>query len=129
MSASLFSLLSQDDMQEFATRLREARTNRKMTQVRLAELLGVSPRVYNRWERGGAVPQLDFLARIAQVLQISIDSLAGLETASDAPLIHNPRLHALVQQLDALTDEDQQALFVLMDSLLKRSQISKLLAT
>lgn len=44
-------------------------------------------------------------------------------------LIHNPRLHALYQQIDALSDEDQQALFVLMDSLVKRSQMAKLLNT
>lgn len=129
MTALLDSLLSKDDMQEFATRLREARTTRKMTQARMAELLKVDVRVYHRWERGGALPQLDAVVRIAQVLQISTDSLLGLEATKDAPMIHNPRLHALWQQVDSLSDEDQQALYVLMDSILKRAQISKLLTT
>jgi transcriptional regulator with XRE-family HTH domain len=124
MPALLDSLLSKDDMQEFAARLREARLARKMTQARLAELLEVDTRVYHRWERGGALPQLDAVARIAQVLQISADSLLGLDAAKDAPVIHNPRLHALWQ-----SDEDQQALFVLMDSVLKRAQMAKLLTT
>ena len=129
MTAFLDSLLSKDDMQEFATRLRDARMARNMTQTRLAELLNVAPRVYNRWERGGALPQLDFLVRIAQVLQVSIDSLVGLTAPSNAPLIHNPQLHAMVQQLDGLSDEDQQALLILMDSLLKRAHIAKLMTT
>ncbi len=129
MTAFLDSLLSKDDMQEFATRLREARTARKMTQARMAELLKVDVRVYHRWERGGALPQLDAVVRIAQVLQISTDSLLGLEATKDTPMIHNPRLHALWQQVDSLSDEDQQALYVLMDSILKRAQISKLLTT
>jgi transcriptional regulator with XRE-family HTH domain len=129
MTALLDSLFCKDDMQEFAARLREARTARKMTQARLAELLKVDTRVYHRWERGGALPQLDAVVRIAQVLQVSADSLLGLEPTKDAPLIHNPRLHALWQQLDTLSDEDQQALFVLMDSLMKRSQMAKLLTT
>jgi transcriptional regulator with XRE-family HTH domain len=129
MPALLDSLLSKDDMQEFAARLREARLARKMTQARLAELLEVDTRVYHRWERGGALPQLDAVARIAQVLQISADSLLGLDAAKDAPVIHNPRLHALWQQVDSLSDEDQQALFVLMDSVLKRAQMAKLLTT
>ncbi len=129
MTALLVSWLCKENMQEFATRLRTARDARKITQARLAELLNVDRRVYNRWERGAALPQLDAVVRIAQVLQISVDALVGLEAPKDAPLIHNPRLHALYQQLDALTDEDQQALFVLMDSLVKRSQMTKLLTT
>ncbi|VWB09829.1 hypothetical protein BLA6993_00284 [Burkholderia lata] len=84
-------------------------------------------RVYNRWERGASLPQLDAVVRIAQVLQTSVDSLVGLEPPTE-PRIHNPRLHALYEQMDLLSDEDQQALIVLMDSLVKRSQMSKLMA-
>ena len=54
--AALFTVwLTGDDMEQFATLLREAREARKMTQVRLSELLAVDRRVYNRWERGAAV--------------------------------------------------------------------------
>jgi transcriptional regulator with XRE-family HTH domain len=129
MTELLISLLCKDDMQEFATRLREARTARNLTQVRLAELLEVAPRVYSRWECGGALPQFEALIRIAKVLHVSVDSLVGLEDAKDKPLIHNPRLYELWLQLDSLSDEDQQALYVLVDSVLKRSQMAKLLTT
>ncbi|MDT8848922.1 helix-turn-helix transcriptional regulator [Pantoea dispersa] len=99
-----------------------------MTQARLAELLEVDRRVYNRWERGASVPQLDAVVRIAQVLQTSLDSLLGLEPMTP-PQIHNPRLQALVTQMDSLSDEDQQALIVLMDSLLKRLKMTQLLTS
>ena len=115
-------------MQEFASRLREIRQARKMTQARLAELLNVDRRVYNRWERGAASPQLEAVVRIAQVLHTSVDALVGLEAVPDTTLVHNPRLHKLYQQMDTLSDEDQQALFVLMDSLVKRSNMTRLLA-
>jgi transcriptional regulator with XRE-family HTH domain len=114
-------------MEEFAARLRAAREARQMTQTRLSELLSVDKRVYNRWERGASLPQLDAVVRIAQVLQTSVDSLVGLEPPTE-PRIHNPRLHELYEQMDLLSDEDQQALIVLMDSLVKRSQMSKLMA-
>ena len=42
--------------------------------------------------------------------------------------MHNPRLHALYQKMDGLSNEDLQALIILMDSLMKRSQMLKLLA-
>ena len=116
-------------MEQFASRLKAAREARQMTQARLSELLKVNRRVYNRWERGAAVPLLDTVARIAQLLQVSVDSLAGLETAKpDEGRVRNPRLHALYQQMDGLSDEDQQALLIVMDSLVKRAQMSKLLA-
>jgi hypothetical protein len=64
--------------------------------------------------------------RIAQVLQTSVDSLVGLEPPTE-PRIHNPKFHALYEQMDSLSDEDLQALIVLMDSLVKRSQMTKLM--
>jgi transcriptional regulator with XRE-family HTH domain len=123
MTALLVSFLG-TDMQEFASRLRQIRQARKMTQARLAELLEVDRRVYNRWERGAASPQLEAVVRIAQVLQTSLDALVGLEDLKDSTLVHNP----LYKQMDTLSDEDQQALFVLMDSLVKRSNMTRLLA-
>ncbi|EDS4738171.1 helix-turn-helix transcriptional regulator [Salmonella enterica] len=128
MQIPLSNWICEEDMQQFAARLKEAREARKMTQARLAELLEVDRRVYNRWERGASVPQLDAVVRIAQVLQTSLDSLVGLEPMTP-PQIHNPRLQALVTQMDSLSDEDQQALIVLMDSLLKRSKMTQLLTS
>jgi transcriptional regulator with XRE-family HTH domain len=115
-------------MASFAERLKSLREARKLTQARLSELLAVDPRVYNRWERGLATPQLDTVVKIAQLLQVSMDELVGLDAPESAPAIHNPKLAGLYQQVDKLSDEDQQALIILMDSLLKRSQMSKLLA-
>lgn len=115
-------------MAAFAERLRTLREARKMTQTRLAALLEIDPRVYNRWERGTATPQLDTVVRIAQLLQVSLDELVGLEAMHSAPAVHNPKLAALYQQVDTLSDEDQQALVVLLDSLIKRAQMSKVLA-
>ncbi|WP_339373661.1 helix-turn-helix transcriptional regulator, partial [Xenorhabdus cabanillasii] len=118
--------LSENGMEIFATRLREAREARKMTQARLADLLTVNRRGYNRWERGSSVPQLDTVVKIAQALQMSVDALVGLE-APKAPKIHNPKLQALYEQIDSLSDEDQQALIVLMDSLVTRTKMAKLI--
>lgn len=115
-------------MKQFAERLRALREARKITQTRLAALLGVDPRVYNRWERGSATPQLETVVRIAQILQVSLDELAGLQAVKSEPRVRNPKLHALYGQMDSLSDEDQQALIILMDSLVKRSRMRKVLA-
>lgn len=117
-----------DEAVMFAERLRKLRTERGLTQTRLAELLHTSPRVYNRWETGAATPQFDTLVQIADILQVSLDELAGRKEPSDKAIIHNPKLHELYQRVDDLTDEDQQALVVLLDSLVKRSQMQKVMS-
>lgn len=117
------------DMEEFAQRLREKRSARGLTQTRLAELLEVSPRVYNRWERGAAVPRLDTLVKVAEILEVSLDELVGRkEPDEDVLKIRNPELHSLYKEIDRLSDEDQQALVVLLDSLVKRSEFHRMMA-
>jgi transcriptional regulator with XRE-family HTH domain len=117
------------DMEGFAERLRNARSSRDLTQTRLAEILEISPRVYNRWERGSAIPKLDTVVKIAEILEVSIDELVGLKKTSDnEPRLRNHELHRLYREIDRLSDEDQQALVVVLDSLVKRSQLKKVMA-
>ena len=114
------------DMADFAQRLRELRTQRQLTQNRVAELVGVGLRVYHRWERGGAAPHFDALLKLADVLGVSLDELAGRQNISSTAKIKNPELHQLVNNLDQLPDDEQQALILVIDSILKRSQLHRM---
>ncbi len=116
------------DMSAFSERLKLLRSSRSITQTRLAELIGADPRVYNRWERGSATPQLDTVIKIADILRISLDELAGRKEPSSDIQIHNYELHSLYQQVDNLTDEDQKALALVIDSFVKKSQMTKLMS-
>jgi len=115
-------------MANFAQRLRELRMARKLTQTRLAELLGVSPRVYSRWETGDVTPHFDTIVRLADTLGVSLDELAGRKEVSSSAAIRNPELNRLCRKVDQLSDEDQRALVVVLDSLVKRSRVSKVMA-
>lgn len=115
-------------MANFAQRLKELRTARNLTQTRLAELLGISPRVYSRWETGDVTPHFDTIVRLADTLGVSLDELAGRKDVSSEKTIKNPELNRLYKKVDQLSDEDQKALLVILDSLVKRSQVSKVMA-
>lgn len=116
-------------MEAFADRLRKLREDRGLTQARLAELLDTSPRVTNRWETGAALPRLDTLVQLADLLEVSLDELVGRTEPHEPDLkIRNPKLHQLYREIDRLSDEDQKALVILLDSLVKRSQVGKVLA-
>jgi transcriptional regulator with XRE-family HTH domain len=114
------------DMPTFAECLKQLRNNRGITQVRIAELLEVSPRVYNRWEKGGNIPHFETIIRIADILKVSLDELAGRKEPSTELKIHNHKLHSLCGEVDQLPDQDQQALIIMMDSLVKKSTMEKL---
>ncbi|CUI02844.1 RstR phage-related transcriptional repressor [Janthinobacterium sp. CG23_2] len=128
MASIVFQITAQD-MAAFAERLKTLRESRKLTQVRLAELIGANSRAYNRWERGSFIPQLDTLMKIADALNVTLDELTGRTTTVHEPSVHNAKLYALLKEVDALPDVDQQALIILMDSLVKRAKMDRVLAT
>ena len=41
---------------------------------------------------------------------------------------HNPELHRLYKKVDQLSDQDQKALVIVLDSLVKRSRVSRVMA-
>jgi len=41
-------------------------------------------------------------------------------------LIHNPKLHELYKKVDQLPDEEQQALIILLDSLVARATLGRM---
>jgi transcriptional regulator with XRE-family HTH domain len=107
--------------------LKELRTTRKLTQHRLAELLGIAPRVYSRWETGDVTPHFDTIVRLADTLGVTLDELAGRTDATAKITIRNPELNRLYKKVDQLSDEDQSALVVVLDSLVKRSRVSQVM--
>lgn len=62
---------------DFSERLKELRKKANLTQVEVAEKLGISQPAYASWERGVKKPTQENLVRIAQVLNASVDYLVG----------------------------------------------------
>jgi len=65
--------------------------------------------------------------KLADNLQVSLDELAGRKERSPELKIRNYELQRLCQQCDELPDEDQQALIAMMDSLLKKSHMTRVM--
>lgn len=55
------------------------RKERGLTQEQLANLLNVSVSAVSKWELGANCPNLELLPSLAEIFQISIDSLLGYE--------------------------------------------------
>lgn len=63
----------------FATRLKQARTERGMTRLTLSSESGVNMYLIKNYEHGVNLPRLDNLVALAQALECSTDHLCGLE--------------------------------------------------
>lgn len=61
----------------FGARLKYYRTERRMTQRELGDLLGVSQETITNYERGGRFPRPSALQAIAKLLDLSLDDLLG----------------------------------------------------
>ena len=117
-------------MADFGRNLAHLRKRRMLTQLQLAGLLDVQPRLISRWETGETKPQFDHVVRLAEVLEVSLDVLmkgedAVLETAFE---IGNKRLKELCRKVDRLPPDDQDVICHVMDSLIRKEQIKQVMA-
>ena len=63
----------------FCKRLIEERKNAKITQVKMAQMIGISQPSYIRYENGTSEPNLTNLIKISDILEVSVDYLLGKE--------------------------------------------------
>ena len=66
-------------MKDFGTRLKLLRTEKRLTQIQLSELLNVRNTTVSAWEKDIAEPPYETLKRIAILFEVSVDYLLGLK--------------------------------------------------
>ena len=67
------------------TRIKEHRTRAKLSQEKVAELVGVSRQAVTKWEADQSAPSTENLFRLAQILGTTVDALAAPEGNAPAP--------------------------------------------
>ncbi len=70
----------------FAERLKELRKEKNMTQVQLAETLGVSKGTIAMWEIGKREPNFEMLDRLSDVFDRRIDYILGFSDDTSSPM-------------------------------------------
>ncbi len=72
---------------EFGTTIRNARMENKLTQEKLAELLGITPVHVKQIEAGTRMPSVEVLYNIAVTLNFSVDDAFFPEKANDKEML------------------------------------------
>lgn len=66
-------------MEMFQRRLKEAREKRNLTQTELGKVIGVTGNAVCYYEKGGRVPAIDQIAKMAEFLEVDLLWLLGKE--------------------------------------------------
>ena len=66
-------------VETFKDRLKKARKEKGFTQTKVSEHLGIAQASYIRYEKGTSEPNMENLAKICDLLDLSADYLIGRE--------------------------------------------------
>ncbi|MDE7167827.1 MAG: helix-turn-helix domain-containing protein [Clostridia bacterium] len=87
-----------------AKNLVELRTNAKLTQLQLAEMLNYSDKAVSKWERGEAIPDIRVLTKIAEIYGVTLDDIVKEESTATPvqPKKHLNGKHIFITVLSAV---------------------------
>lgn len=72
------------DTMAIAKRIKQARIEKNMTQLQLADLMGVSYQAVSNWERGNSMPDISKLGDLCSALGLTVNELLGMEEKTAA---------------------------------------------
>lgn len=90
------------------------RKEHSMTQEQLAEALGVTFASVSKWERGVATPELNLIAEMADLFEVSIDALLGYEFRN------NDRENVIARLKQYVHDRNNEDVFFDVEKALQR---------
>ena len=79
ISKEAYLKLKEEKKNLFSVRLKELRLKKRLTQTELGEKVGVKQSTFTNWENGKREPSFENLVKLADLLEVSLDSLFGRE--------------------------------------------------
>ena len=99
----------------FGRRLKELRTKNKITQEKLAEIIGVEQQQICRIEKGGCFTTIDNLERLSKALTVPVDELFNFSHQKETDVLLS-ELHELLKEASA---EQIKMIYRIVNDILK----------
>ena len=100
------------DMQKIGKKIVSLRKLKNMTQMELADRMGISFQAVSNWERGNSMPDISKLPELAEIFGVSLDELLG-EKSSLLEAAVEDRLEECVKSGDVSEEEIEDILPIL----------------
>ena len=106
----------------FGSRLLQARKNKGFSQEDLASQLGTKGPAIGRYERDEMKPSIDVAAKIASILDVSLDWLVGhTDMELDSKMLER------IQEVTQMKDKDREHVFAMLDAFIKQTKLQNVL--
>lgn len=109
---------TQAGLEKLGERLARLRKAKGMSQVEIAEHLGVAQPIVSKYESGELRLHGELIIRLASLLDVSADELLGLEQGSRPHAPKDRRLARRMEAVDRLPKRDRDALTRTIDAFL-----------
>ena len=105
----------------FGKLMAQVRKEKNMSQEALAKALDATPTTIGRYERDEVKPSIEVAAKIAAVLEVSVDFLIG----NSDNFIKDKALLKRINEILSLNDKDREHVFALLDAFLRDNKAKK----
>ena len=105
------------------TIIAQLRKEKGMTQLELAEKMGVTDKAVSKWERDLSCPDINSLPTLAEILGVSVDDLMQIKKEASEPVSKASEIIDIAPKAVAMAMGVAVAVLTTMDSLDTKSAI------
>ncbi len=105
------------------TMIAELRKQNGMTQLELAEKMGVTDKAVSKWERDLSCPDINSLPNLAEILGVSVEELMQTKKDTDAPASKVSEIMAIAPTAVAMAMGVAVTVLTVLDSLDAKSAV------
>lgn len=110
-----------DYFKELGSRLAQLRKDAKLTQVQLAETLGISQQMVASYEVGRRRIPVSMLPALAQALKVQVDALLGGATKAQSKRGPASQLQRSIERISELPKPKQRFVMEMLDTVLAQA--------
>ena len=100
----------------FGEKITKLKKQKNLSQVALAEITGISRDAISKYERGDAVPSVEYAKRIADALGVSLDHLVSENDKEE--ILDNDSIKR-IKEIQKLPKEEKNKILSVIDSLIR----------
>lgn len=115
-------------MTDLAEKIKKLRFERKWSQDKLAEKLGIGRQYVSKYETGKILPSADSLQKLAEVFGVSIDYLLSNEAKNLASIgIKDKNLLNLFAEVEKMDESDQLTIRNILEAMVMKNKLKDLM--
>ena len=100
----------------FGEKISKLKKAKKMSQIELAKITGISRDAISKYERGDVSPSVEYAKRIAQALGVSLDYLVS--DSEQEEVLDNEAVKR-IKNIQALPQTEKEKVFSVIDALVR----------